>query len=66
MSKGPQTAPKNYSYNPNLVRPNIETNLIIIFCALTIAVGIINLILHSCFKRLRLNTGGSILSIIIS
>ena len=54
------------AYNINLVRHSEATYTIIAFCAFTLFLSIINLVLHSTFSRLRTKSGATIFYIIIS
>lgn len=62
MGKESYTLP----YNVNLVRPDLATKLIIIFCVVTAVFSIFNLVLHASFRELRVNSGSTILYILIS
>ncbi len=42
-----------FEYNVNLVRPRMVTQMVVVFCGITILLALVNLVLHLCFKALR-------------
>lgn len=62
MGKKSYTLP----YNVNLVRPDLAGKLIIIFCIITLVFSVFNLVIHCSFRELRINSGSTILYILIS